>query len=125
MATGITDPITIAMQFNNCINSRDIKGLSALMSADHVFSDTTGNHFKGKEKCTTAWSGFFMMFPDYQNIFEATTSKGDTAYIQGYSTCSDKRLEGKCLWTATVQHEKVTEWRVYTDDEDNRRKLGW
>jgi ketosteroid isomerase-like protein len=35
----MTDPKSIVLRFNNCINHADIDGLSELMTEDHVFID--------------------------------------------------------------------------------------
>ncbi|HYG49994.1 MAG TPA: nuclear transport factor 2 family protein [Flavobacteriales bacterium] len=118
------DPKTVALQFNDCINNRDLNGLLDLMTNDHTFIDTANNSFTGKDKCKMAWNGFFDAFPDYHNIFEIITSKDTTVIIQGHSVCSDKMLEGTCLWTAKIKGDKVTEWRVYTDNKENRILLG-
>ena len=43
--------------------------------------------------------------------------------VIGRSTCSDARLAGPALWTATVRENKISEWRVYDDTASNRRAL--
>jgi ketosteroid isomerase-like protein len=114
----------IALQFNDCINARDINGLARLMADDHAFIDSEGNTVSGKENCLNAWRGFFKAFPDYKNSFTTFINKGDLVTIAGYSTCSDDRLAGPALWTARVRDGKLVEWRVYTDTADNRQRLG-
>jgi len=118
------DPKIIALQFNDCINDRDIDGLGQLMTDDHTFIDTEGRQDKGKEHCLTCWQEFFQTFPDYKNIFETITTKVNLITMTGYSTCSDKRLSGPAIWTATIRDYKVAEWHVYTDTDDNRQRLG-
>ena len=118
------DPKTIALQFNDCINSRNLGGLMSLMADDHSFIDTGNNLIKGKPNCEIAWSKFFESFPDYQNIIEIVTSKDATAFLQGHSVCTDKRLEGKAIWTARIADYKVLEWRVFPDSTENRIMLG-
>jgi ketosteroid isomerase-like protein len=118
------DPKTIALQFNDCINNRDLEGLLNLMTDDHTFIDSENNHYSGKATCKTAWTSFFDSFPDYQNVFEIVTSKDATAIMQGSSVCSDKRLEGRGIWTARVVEDKVMEWRIYPDTEQNKMRLG-
>lgn len=113
----------IALQFNDCINARDINGLAGLMSDDHAFIDSVGNTDQGKENCLKAWRGFFEQFPDYKNIFTSVTDKDSDVVIRGYSICSDKRLAGLAIWTAKVKDEKLVEWRVYDDTSDNRKLL--
>ncbi|MDF1500968.1 MAG: nuclear transport factor 2 family protein [Anaerolineales bacterium] len=36
------DPIQVVAAFNDSINRRDLNGLAALMSEDHVFIDSNG-----------------------------------------------------------------------------------
>ncbi len=118
-----SDPKTIVLRFNDCINSRDIQGLEQLMTVDHVFIDTLNNEIKGKETCVKSWKGFFVMFPDYQNFFETIVVKGHLVTIIGHSMCMDIRLEGPAIWTAKIHGDKVAEWRVYKDTEENREML--
>jgi len=69
--------------------------------------------------CKIAWASFFDAFPDYQNVFETVASKDATAIIQG----SDKRLEGRGIWTAKIVNDKISEWRIYLDTEENKMLL--
>ena len=45
---GAADPKSIAVAFNDSINSHDLDGLSALMTDDHTFTDTEGEVVAGK-----------------------------------------------------------------------------
>src|SRR5262245_63583704 len=108
-------PVTVAARFNDCINRRDDDGLATLMSDDHRFVDAETNTVSGKQACLDAWRGFFDSFPDYRNIFTSLTAKDDVVVIVGHSVCAEPGLDGPALWTATIQGETVTEWRVYTD----------
>lgn len=119
----IKDPKTVALEFNECINNRNIDLLAELMTDDHSFIDSADNHLKGKQHCLTAWSSFFNSFPDYKNIFGIITSNDNMATMQGRSHCADKRLEGKAIWTARITGNKISEWRVYEDTPENRIKL--
>jgi ketosteroid isomerase-like protein len=119
--TAIRDTV---LAFNHCINQRDLDALSKLMTADHVFIDAAGNSVAGREACVAAWSGFFVAFPDYRNIFERFSVMGSRAVILGRSACSDPRLAGPALWTARVGAGMVAEWRVYDDSDANRAALG-
>jgi ketosteroid isomerase-like protein len=118
------DPKTIALQFNDCINNKDLEGLLNLMTDDHTFIDSANNHFNGKPTCKIAWTGFFAAFPDYKNVFEIVSSKDATAIMQGYSVCSDKSLEGRGIWTAKIVNDKIIEWRIYLDTAENKTLLG-
>jgi len=113
----------IAFQFNKCINSRDIHELATWMTDDHTFIDSANQSFQGKEKVVEAWQGFFALFPDYRNIFERVESRNNLVAISGYSTCSEKQLDGPALWIAKLRGDKVAEWRVYVDTPENRKRL--
>jgi ketosteroid isomerase-like protein len=116
---------TIALQFNECINSRDLAGLAALLTDDHTFIDSANAAVHGKERVVEAWRGFFALFPDYRNHFEQVESRTDVVAIMGRSTCSEPQLDGPALWTAKLSGDKVAEWRVYNDTPDNRRALNF
>ena len=112
------------MRFNDTINRQDIAGLAALMSDDHRFIDADANTVSGKQACLAAWRGFFDAFPDYRNVFTTLTANDDVVSIVGYSECAEPTLAGPALWTATIDGEVVTEWRVYADTPQTRAVLG-
>ena len=114
----------LVRSFNACINGRDANGLSKLMTADHIFIDTTGNRVAGKEACLDAWRGFFAAFPDYRNIFEYMRVTDDDVVSAGHSSCSDPRLDGAALWSAKLRGSRICEWRVYDDTAADRERLG-
>ena len=113
----------VVVSFNDCINRRDLVGLSKLMTADHVFIDSANNRISGKERCVEAWRGFFAAFPDYRNRFERVLLTSSEAVIVGHSVCSDFRLAGPALWTAKIDGQRVAQWRVYQDTNANRALL--
>jgi ketosteroid isomerase-like protein len=118
------DPKLIALLFNECINNRDIEGLVALMTDDH--SLVCNGHVDTKDKSSSreAWSSFFRMFPDYLNHFTRIESRDDFVVITGKSTCSNEaKLNTHALWSARIQNDKISEWQVYEDNPENRRKL--
>ena len=117
-------PEGIALAFNDCINRRDIACLGALMTDHHAFIDSAGNKVRGKARCVEAWRGFFAAFPDYRNHFERVFTIGEKVVVIGHSSCSDQRLAGAALWTATIEKARVAEWRVYENTDENRKRLG-
>jgi ketosteroid isomerase-like protein len=123
MSASGADPASVAVRFNECINGRDIDGLSSLMSDDHRFIDSADEVISGKEGCLHAWQGFFESFPDYRNVFTSVTARDEVVVIAGHSECSVPSLRGPALWTATIRAGTVTEWRVYDDTPENRRRL--
>ena len=118
------DVKTIALQFNDCINNKDIDTLSALMSDDYKLIDRANNCIKGKINNIENWKKFFELFPDYINVFEVVWSKDSIVIMEGHSICSEETLNCKVIWKAIIENDKVKEWRVYDDTEENRLKLG-
>ena len=119
-----TAPAAVAVRFNGSINRRDLDGLAKLMSDDHRFIDSEANTVSGKQTCLDAWRGFFDSFPDYRNVFTSLTATDDVVTIVGYSECAEPSLAGPAIWTAAIQGETVTEWRVYADSPETRARLG-
>ncbi|ALV43593.1 hypothetical protein AU252_22450 [Pseudarthrobacter sulfonivorans] len=119
------DAAALAMGFNECINARDLNGLARLMANNHSFIDTDGNAFIGKAACIEAWRSFFDSFPEYRNIFEAVLARRNSVTVVGHTVCPGfPALEGPALWTAVAAREGLTEWRVYEDKQEERRRLG-
>ena len=113
-----------ALLFNECINSRNLAGLTALMTGNYTFIDSGDSVHKGKEKMTKGWEEYFNSYPDYRNIFTHLESRDQLVIMTGYSTCSNcEALDGPAIWTAKIRDDKVTEWRVYLDTPENRSKL--
>ncbi len=117
------DPTAVATRFNECVNRRDLAGLSELMSSDHRFVDSSGAVVSGREACLAAWRGFFEAFPDYRNTFTSFAVRGHVVAIAGRSDCAAPELAGPAVWTATVSGDRVTEWRVYDDTPETRAAL--
>ena len=113
----------IISEFNDYINKGDLEGLASFMTDDHIFIDTGNNVVNGKEKALDAWKVFFEYFPDYRNHFDSFFEFGDRISVLGYSTCSDKRLEGAGIWRIKIIDNKISEWRVLEDTRENRLSL--
>jgi len=79
---------------------------------------------KGKVAVKNAWIQFFNLCPDYKNHFTRIGSKDDRVVIIGFSTCSNKELDGPALWTALLKNDLIDEWRILDDTNENRKLLG-
>jgi hypothetical protein len=117
------DPKLIALQFNECINNQDLKGLGQLMSNDHAFTDRDGTVQQPKEVMIRNWRQFFEMLPDYRNTFTRLESRENLVVILGYAYWSQKQPYDPAIWTATIVNNLVREWRIYADSEENRRRF--
>lgn len=116
-------PQVVVQAFNQMINSRDLEGLAAMMTEDHTFIDSSGEVHAGKDLMVAGWREFFENYPDYRNHFAYFETREDRVYILGHSTCSYHPLDGPAIWTARVAKDRIAEWRVYLDTEQNRQAL--
>ena len=117
------DPAFIVNQFNNCINNKDLIGLSDLMTDDHIFIDRDRTVTKTKEVMTQNWRKFFEMVPNYKNTFTRIESYQNNVTIVGYAFWSDDQPLDSVIWTAKISNNLIQEWRIYKDTEQSRRVL--
>jgi len=118
----LKDPKLIALQFNEYINNQDINGLSNLMTEDHIFIDRKGVCYGDM---VNGWKEFFNNFPTYKNYFTRVESRDNLVILIGYARWSkDSSEEDHAIWTAIIEDDLVTEWHIYEDTEENRKKLG-
>lgn len=115
-------PISLTLQFNECINNQDIDGLTSLMTEDHTFIDRANEVTKGKDVMTRGWIEFFNTFPDYKNTFTRIESQDNVVFVLGFAYWSEKEKYDPVIWKATIVHDLIAEWRIYEDTEENRKK---
>jgi ketosteroid isomerase-like protein len=111
------DLIRTAVRFNEKINQGDAEGLAELMTDNHAFIDSAGTTVRGKAVMMKGWKDFFEKYPDYRNDFSSVTVQDGIVVMVGRSTCSTGLLNGPNVWTAKVEGEKISEWRVIWIDE--------
>lgn len=118
-------PITIVKAFNDCIHNQDIDGLAALMSEDHTFIDRDGSSHGPKSHMTEGWKQFFEMFPLYKNTFTELKADENRVFVLGYAYWSEKEPYDPVIWTAKIENNLITEWRVYEDSDENRKRFNF
>lgn len=125
----MNEPLDVALQFVGYINGHNIGGLTALMTEDHRFIDSLGAEIKGRSAMRSAWIGYFVMIPDYTISIQETFVRDDIVIILGkargtYSVdgklLQENRWEFPLALRAVVQDGKLSEWRVYADNEPVR-----
>jgi len=117
------DPISIVEAFNTCINSQDIEGLSNLMAENHVFIDRDGSSHGPKSFMVDGWKKFFDMFPDYKNTFEKITAVDNQVFVRGFAYWTEEEPYDPVIWVGIIEDDLITEWRVYVDTDENRKKF--
>jgi mannan endo-1,4-beta-mannosidase len=118
------DPQIIVEEFNHSINSRDIEGLSGLMSEDHTYIDRDGSTHGPKSSMVEGWTQFFAAFPDYRNTLESMVTEGSRVFVRGFAYWSEEEPFDPVIWSALVKGDQVAEWAIFEDTPENRKRFG-
>ena len=118
--------VAVARAFVEAINRQDADEIASLMAEDHVFIDSDGAAYRGKEQMHAGWKQYFTMFPDYSITVEETYSRGPVVVMVGRAE-GTYAVDGKLLdenhwrvpavWRAVLRNQTVLEWRVYVNVE--------
>lgn len=119
----LNDPISIVEAFNDCITNQDIDGMASLMHEDHTFIDRDGSSHGPKSHMVDGWKQFFEMFPLYKNNFTEIRAVENRVFVLGYAYWSEEEPYDPVIWTGKIETNLITEWRVYEDSEENRKKF--
>jgi ketosteroid isomerase-like protein len=105
--------------FATAINRRDIQALTALMTADHVFVDSSGQRVQGVEAMEAGWRGYFAMCPDYWIRADHIAADNDVVLAAGEAggTIDGTSWRIPAAWKAVIRDDKVMEWRVFADNK--------
>jgi ketosteroid isomerase-like protein len=122
----------VVQRFVEAINAHDVVSLIKLMSSDHEFVDSLGKRFSASTM-RAGWEQYFTMVPDYwikvdQIISEGKVvilcgSAGGTYVPKGGMIRPENKWETPAMWRALVTGERISEWRVYCDNEPIREKM--
>ena len=126
-----TDPVVIVQTFVERINRHDLDGLAELMTKDHVFVDSLGQRFIGRDKMRSGWRSYFNAFPDYEIRVDTVLRDGDRVALfgaargtyAGVGTAQEKHWQTPAAWHAVIRNGRVREWRIYCDTEMIRRTM--
>lgn len=122
----------VALAFVEAINSRDPNRLGTLMTEEHRFVDSLGAVVQGRENMLLGWAAYFRMVPDYAIHVEETFENGVIVVLLGmasgtYAKDGQVRPENSwqtpAAWRAQIEGDKVSEWRVYADNEPIRKLM--
>ena len=118
------DAVSVVMKFIDAINAGDSKKLVSLQTEDFTFIDMAGDKFVGRDE----WTDYFTDYPDYKIHVLQTLLSGNGVAIIGKTTGShlapDIEVLETVLWTAQVRDGMIAEWRIYSDLQDAKEKLG-
>jgi ketosteroid isomerase-like protein len=124
--------LEVAREFAARINAHDTRGIVSLMSADHVLIDSLGNRF-ARPAIEAGWAAYFAMVPDYWIKIDRTIAEGGVVALFGTAGGTyvheegilkpENKWETPAAWLVTVRDERVSEWRVYCDNEPIRERM--
>ncbi len=122
----------VVRAFIGAINRRDLAEISALMSADHIFVDSSGGTVSGREAMASAWTRFFASFPDYRIHVESILDDGPLVAVFGTASgtyagrrglVAENRVVMPAAWRAVVEDGRVKLWQVYADWTEGQRVM--
>ena len=125
--------VDVALGFVDRINRHDLSGLVALMTEDHCFVDGLGQEMRGREEMEKGWLGYFAWFPDYSIKVDDVMSNGNVVAMFGSaqgtyagkgSLLAEAHWEIPAAWKAVLRNDRVSEWRVYADNEPVWKVMG-
>jgi uncharacterized protein (TIGR02246 family) len=122
----------VARAFVRAINRQDVDALAELMTEEHRFVDSLGNVIAGRDRMRAGWKSYFGMVPDYKVAVEEIHCDGPVVVMLGtaqgtYAAAGHRVAENHwqtpAAFRVQVEHSKVTEWRVYADNEPIRQVM--
>ena len=113
------DSARIFNHFVTAINRHDVKTLTSLMTADHVFVDSVGNRVHGATSMEAGWRAYFVMCPDYRVQANDVMAKGGAVLAVGEAggTIDGVAWQTPAAWKAVIRDGRVAEWRVFADNK--------
>ncbi len=122
--------VDIALKFVEHINSRNLDGLTSLMTGNHTF--IIGEHIeKGREVLKNSWNRYFSDYPEYRIYISEIFLVKDTVILMGRTTGSHLNLPPETefkrtlIWSSKIKNHLVYKWCIYEEDtREVRKKLG-
>ncbi|HEY6330687.1 MAG TPA: nuclear transport factor 2 family protein [Blastocatellia bacterium] len=122
---GNQNAASVIRSFIDKINDHDVHAMTELMDAEHLFVDSLGQSFRGREMLRQGWTVYFTSFPDYRISYDEIFERGDTVAFFGDAK-GTYAVDGELLdsnsfripaaWKALVKDGLVAEWHVYADN---------
>ena len=128
---------TVVQAFVRAINRQDANDLASLMSEEHRFIDSLGHSVVGRERMRAGWESYFRMVPDYTIEVDETLTDGPVVVMLGTAQGTyrdpakgnevllerENRWSTPAVFRAFIEGGKISEWRVYADNEPIRKLM--
>ena len=124
--------IETVQEFIAAINQRDIDRICRLMTEDHLFIDSLGAEFRGREVMRKGWAAYFSMVPDYGIEVKDSIADGQRVVVTGMARGTyspdgklkpDDGWSTPAAWRAVVDGGRIATWQVFADNEPLRKIL--
>jgi hypothetical protein len=113
---------SVALKFVEIINAGDSEALINLQTEGFTLIDMAGDMYRGRD----GWQDYFSAYPKYKIHVQHVLTSGDGVAIIGKTTGSHvpPEVEEKetVLWTAEIRDGLVSEWRIYSNIEEAKKK---
>jgi ketosteroid isomerase-like protein len=115
-----------AKAFVEAINSCDADRLAEWMTEDHIFVDSDGQKYPGRERMRNGWRDYFSMVPDYkieiiesfeQDHMVVFLGNAEGTFSEGGKLEKQNHWKVPAAWRAVVEGRKVALWQVYVNPE--------
>lgn len=147
MAERALDVVGVARTFVEAVNRQDVDALVALMTPEHLFTDTLGNVARGRESLREGWTLYFQMVPDYRfeveetyvndssvvmlgiaggtysHAFESVRATGGPTMLPDGTSKVMNKWQTPTAVRARIDGDKVAEWQVFADNEPVRKLM--
>ena len=117
---------TVVLEFIDAINRADTDAIERLMTDDHVFIDSAGYTYQGKDVMKKSWLNYFNMFPDYRIETVDITQNKSVVGIFGFASGTYKGKRNKkdsnyyridAAWKAVVRKGRIAHWQIYCESK--------
>lgn len=125
-------PTAAVRAFVDAVNAHNMGAMPALMTDDHRFVDALGAEVRGREEMRKAWVAYLLMVPDYTITVQDMVEHGDLVAVFGTASgtlavggASGEHLRWQipAAWRAVVSGGRISEWRIYADNEPVRQLM--
>ena len=122
----------VVESFVAAINAGDLNRLTELMTGDHTFIDSDGEHYRGKDRMHEGWRDYFELVSDFHIEIIEKYSRGNRVVLTGIAAGTFSR-KGELLpenhwkvpaaWRAETRDDRVEVWQLYVNPEPMRKIL--
>ncbi len=117
---------TVVLEFIDAINNADIAAIEQLMADDHVFIDSAGYTYQGKDLMKKSWINYFEIFPDYRIETVDFTQNKSVVGVFGYASGTYKGKRNNknsnyyridAAWKVIVKKGQIARWQIYCESK--------